>query len=319
MGMMRIHTATMGRPAVRRDAPISGAHLAPDGAVRRIVRPEAGQAAEHGQRHAREEKDSSTDETRREDSMTALPRLQTPDRRLQRTPDRPSTLVPDLDADTVSNLESLMPVARADHLRQEMVDAIVSDRRRKGVDFSIMVQGRPLYDSTLWQRAMQQLPAAQRGEPRNGITVHPRSSLNPEPLPLVLIGPSALGPLIDPSNRDLIRELVVRLYTAITHEYRHATQWQRPAEATAMGRVRLEVDAFFADIENSRATGLAGQREPFRHTWDEAVGWWRQLQEPASWGALSDDERSAYAARCRRVFAVVQSVLGRGVSSPCGP
>jgi|GEM_PF-5047874 len=212
-----------------------------------------------------------------------------------------------------------MPVARADHLRQEMIDAIVSDRRRKSVDFSIMVQGRPLYDSALWQRAMEQLPPDQRGEPRNGITVHPRSSLNPEPLPLVLIGPSSFGPLIDPSNRDLVRELVVRLYTAITHEYRHAIQWQRPAEASAMGRVRLEVDAFFADIENSRATGLAGQREPFRHTWDEAVGWWRQLREPALWGALSDDERRAYAERCRRVFAVVQSVLGRGVSSPCGP
>lgn len=319
MGMLRVRTATMERPAARRDAPISGIHLAPDGAVRRIVRPEAGQAAEHDQRHAREEKDSASDETRREDSFPAFPRLQTQDKRLQRTPDRPSTLVPDLDDTTVSHLETFMRMARADQVRQEMVDAIVSDRRRKGVDFSIMVQGRPLYDSTLWQRAMQQLPADQRGEPRNGITVHPRSSLNPEPLPLVLIGPSAFGPLIDPSNPDLVRELVVRLYTAITHEYRHATQWQRPAEATAMGRVRLEVDAFFADIENSRATGLAGQREPFRHTWDEAVGWWRQLRAPAPWGALSDDERRAYSERCRRVFAVVQAVLGRGVSSPCGP
>lgn len=320
MGMIRIHTAAKSPLVGRNNAALSGIHLTPDAAVRRIVRAGAIQTGDYDRLNdGKETVSPSTDETCREDSAGIRQCLRTPEKRLQRTPGRPSRLVPDLEEATVSDLESYMPMARSDQLRQQMVDAIVSDRQRKGTDFSIMVRGRPVYDSDLWQRAMQQLPAEQRSEPRNGITVHPRTQLNPDPLPLVLIGPTAFGPLIDPSNRDLVRELVVRLYTAITHEYRHATQWQRPAEATAMGRVRLEVDAFFADIENSRATGLAGQREPFRHTWDEAVGWWRQLRAPALWGALSDDERRAYAERCRRVFAIVQSVLGRGVSSPCGP
>lgn len=319
MGMIRIHAAAPRRPVVSGNSEVSGIHLAPEAAVRRIVRPESVPSDGRDRLHPGKEGPPSPAETRWDEPAGIRKCLSTLDRRVQRVPRRPSTVVPDLDDSTVTYLLDFMRMARSDRMRQEMVDAIVTDRRGKGVDFSIMVRGRPLYDSTLWQRAMQQLPAEQRSEPRNGITVHPNTQLNPNPLPMVLIGPTAFGPIVDPSNAGLIAELVVRLYTAITHEYRHATQWQRPAEATAMGRVRLEVDAFFSDIENSRATGLAGQREPFRHTWDEAVAWWRQLRAPASWNALSDAERQGYVERCRRVFAVVRSVLGSGVSSPCGP
>lgn len=245
--------------------------------------------------------------------------LRTPEQQLQRSPGRPSGLIPDLDDATVSELERTIPMARADFLRQQMLDAIVSDRRRKGVDFSIMEGNRPRYDSRLWQQAMQQLPADQRSLPRNGITLHPQTALNPSSLPLVLIGPTAFGPLTDPSNRELVREIVVRLYTAVTHEYRHATQWQNPPQARAMGLVGREVDAFFSDIENSRATGLAGQQQAFRNTWDEALAWWRQLRQPATWNALSEEQRRAYIARCRRVFILAQQILGESVSSPCGP
>lgn len=257
--------------------------------------------------------------TYRVDSIGFRQTLRTPEQQLQRSPGRPSGLIPDLDDATVSELERTIPMARADFLRQQMLDAIVSDRRRKGVDFSIMEGNRPRYDSGLWQQAMQQLPADQRSLPRNGITLHPQTALNPSSLPLVLIGPTAFGPLTDPSNRELVREIVVRLYTAVTHEYRHATQWQNPPQARAMGLVGREVDAFFLDIENSRATGLAGQQRAFRNTWDEALAWWRQLRQPASWNALSDEQRQGYIARCRRVFTIVQSILGSGVSSPCGP
>jgi len=224
---------------------------------------------------------------------------------LQRSPSR---VIPDLEDTTVDEMSRLLPLAIADRLRQELINMIVADRRRKGANFGIMVGGAPRYVSAYPAVLLRQglSPNA------NGVTVASNSPpVNPANQPLVLIGPMALGTSRDPLNHRL-----VRLYSTIMHEYQHVLQRLHPARARAMTEHQREVEAFFWEIENSRRTGLFQQRGPFGNIWDEALRHWRAFEGSPAWNRLSRFERARYMRWYARVSEVVIAALGPQVVHP---
>ena len=237
---------------------------------------------------------------------------------LQRTPSR---LIPALESDTVSELVRLLPRAASDLVRQQIIDAVVQ-AGPGGINFRNFHGGRPLSNTPLWQQAMAQRRSeghtASQGT-HNGLTVHPGSRVTigrravTLRLPLVLIGPPAFGrgpgDVADWSNRDLVGRYVVRLFSTILHEARHAMQWQSQGPAQSLGEAGREADAFLLEIETSRRTGLRGQRAEFELVWSNARLAWRDFQRSSQWGRLSREERQSYQRRYQAARRIAQEVL----------
>jgi len=220
---------------------------------------------------------------------------------LQQQPIRkppPSKIIPDLDKETVEAMSLSFRFAVAPKLRQELIDMIVNDRKRKGTDFSIIEGEKPKYVSAFPSHLLREglSPNA------NGVTVGPKK---PGGKPQILIGPKAFGESKDPLNHRM-----VRLYSAIMHEYQHALQWKQPARRRAIGEHGREVEAFFWEIENSKKTGLYWQKVPFRNVWNEAKGNWQKFKISPEWKKLKNEEKQRYIRWHKRVLKIAKKVLG---------
>jgi hypothetical protein len=158
-----------------------------------------------------------------------------------------SPLIPALNKFTVDGILDSIEMAKSSGLRQELIDAIVLDREGKGDDFGIMEGGKPKY----LESYPEWVPESESAS--NGITLHPnQKEVCTGNKACSFIGPSAFGGY----DKD---ERIVRLYTAIMHEYRHAKQWTQPDISRSLGKSGRETDAFFLDIENCDSNGLSNQ------------------------------------------------------------
>jgi hypothetical protein len=212
---------------------------------------------------------------------------------------KPSEIIPDLDEVTVDYIKPIIKMAKSKVLRQDIIDTIVSDKKGKGQDFSIMEKGKPVYLDAYpsW------IPKKSRDS--NGITLRPgQNAVCTGDKPCVFILPKAF----DVSNED---ECVLRVYSTIMHEYQHALQWQEPEKAEALGKAGREVGAFFWEIENSDNTGLSKQKGPFRNTWEQAIEWWEKFKKSEAWRKLGADEKKKYIDWHNRVSKKANEVLGK--------
>ena len=118
--------------------------------------------------------------------------------------------------------------------------------------------------------------------------------------------PSELIPDLDKAVVDHILDLikgktkeesVVRLYSAIMHEHRHATQWQNPDKAKKLGKPGRELDAYLWEIENQKRTGLSSQSSAKLNVWQEVEDAWAEFKNSDEWTSLSEGERKAFVSR----------------------
>jgi hypothetical protein len=219
---------------------------------------------------------------------------------------RQSKTVPDLDDATVKELEIKWLTAKGATTRQEIIDTIVSDRKKKGVDFTIMDGEKPKYVNAFPKEVLEQ-----GGSPEaDGFTVQPKKEGEK---PQVLIGPKAfrtlMTGLVESQRSEMFANVLVHLYSSMMHEYQHAVQWKKPKQREAIGKPGREVEAFFWEIENSEKTGLSKQWDEFKSVWDEATEWWQKFNRSPEWGKLGEPEKRRYEDRHKRVSEIAKEIL----------
>jgi hypothetical protein len=200
---------------------------------------------------------------------------------------RPSTIVPDLNESTVSDLYPRLLNAQTAETRQKMIDEIVKDRKDKGEDFGIMECGKPIY--------VDKFPEGGDDVTRDGRTLPPEGD---KKKPRVYIGPNAFRKEApgEQRSKEMFARMLVHLYTSIVHEYRHALQWKKPARREKLGKAGREVDALFWELEQSKRTGLSGQVE-YKHVLEQAALTWTEFQNSEEWKKLEQAEKEKFKRR----------------------
>lgn len=209
------------------------------------------------------------------------------------SPPKPaSKLIPDLDEDVVDHILETIRFLIKRKWRQEFIDLMVKNRKRKGIKFDIMQNGKPQY----LEKYPSWIPENRRSS--NGITLRPsQAEVCTGGKPCVFIFPTAFAG----STKE---ESVVRLYSAIVHEHRHATQWQDAENAKKLGKMGRELDAFLWEIENQKRTGLSSQPSAKANVWKEAEDAWKAFKGSEEWESLSEEERKKFVSRYNSVKTI---------------
>jgi len=106
--------------------------------------------------------------------------------------------------------------------KQAALDKTVEVLKAAGLDFSVMKDGKPIYDSTM---------AGTYG------------TASREKNSTVKIGDAAFAD-------------AATLLTTVAHEHRHAEQWDDPPTATSMGSDARELESYFREIRNEDIFGV---------------------------------------------------------------
>jgi hypothetical protein len=207
-------------------------------------------------------------------------------------------LIPDLKNSTVEELLRIK-MHRSASLRQQLVDMIVADRKKKGMDTSLMAGGTMTVVDDYPTVVIRTEKGEERKTPHgNGVTFPPEFwNVNPDKKPKVLIGPSAFGSGGAPRTAE---ELAVRLYSTMAHEYQHVLQWQDPARADALGKAGREVECLLWEVGNRKNLGLAMQPRELVSVIATLQATWPACTSSREWRALSATEQSRYAENFQR-------------------
>ncbi len=217
--------------------------------------------------------------------------------KIQRREKPKSTVIPDLDKDTADNLVYLVKMAKSVKFKQKLLNEVV---RAAKIDTSIIANNK--------FEVVNKYPEIDGREPKgNGLTIHPKSgAINPSSKPRVLIGPDAFG-----TDRRDAKEIAVRLYSTVRHEYVHVQQWQIPKAAEALGRAGREFEAYLWEIENSESTGLKKHKRSLLNVKAELVHYWKDFQLSSEWKTVEVTKQKDYKDRYGKAINKVKLVLGK--------